>query len=341
MMRSGSLSPTNEFPALTDMYITRSRCEVGSRVVPSRELELPGWCADEITDKTGVASRFWVDDEQDVVSLAKSAAAEAVELVPPFMPVAAAICCTASQCELTPSIACRVATSLDRLSEDDSWFAMDINAACSGFLFGLQMAFDQLRHRPDAAVLLLTSEVISRNIDPTDPVTRFIFGDAATATIVTTRPIHEQSLAFQRPTLRSVQDKDNSLYGRVGQYLQMRGISMARQAVKQMSSLVAATLADAEQPLAEVECVLAHPGSKRIVSGVANRLGIDESRILHTLAETGNTSSSSIPLTIARRWEEIPEGKPLAMVAFGSGFTVGATSGQKLVEVPEVAHSSL
>jgi 3-oxoacyl-[acyl-carrier-protein] synthase III len=109
----------------------------------------------------------------------------------------------------------------------------------------------------------------------------------------------------------------------------MDGISVARQANKDMSTVMRQASEIYGVSIDSLQNVIPHPGSKRILSSVARRLQLDESALIHTLAETGNTSSSSIPLSIDLSWDKIPVKEPLGFFAFGAGFTSSATVAEK------------
>jgi 2-oxoisovalerate dehydrogenase E1 component len=247
--------------------------------------------------------------------------------------ISCVICSTTSPCEASPAIACHVLGYLARLNLiTDDCYAYDINAACSGFLFALRNATDFLAACPDDNVLVVTSEAMSLGVDPNDFNTAFLFGDAATATLVTRVQQLEESLVVTRPVLRTKPDHHRSLhipnFG-TGGYLAMDGMAVALEANKAMSELLSAVALDQGLHPAELSFVVPHPGNKRILQNIARRLEIDESRILHTLADTGNTSSSSIPITLDRYWNVLPTGKPIGLVAFGAGFTSAAAIGYR------------
>jgi len=83
----------------------------------------------------------------------------------------------------------------------------------------------------------------------------------------------------------------------------------------------------------EISTLIPHPGSRRILQNVADALEFDPAGILTTLADTGNTSSTSIPLAIDRYWDHLPNGRPIAFTAFGAGFTTAASLAQRTGDV--------
>ena len=274
-----------------------------------------------------------MSESENVVSIAISAATKLLDRMDDeSIQLSMIACSSTTPKEATPSIACQVATALaDRLRPTETFLAFDFNAACSGFLYGLQLAGEHLLANPKSAVLLLTSEGISPGINRMDPSTCYIFGDAATATIIGSVPRNARSLAIRRRLCFSLPDPSVSIWGPcfgAPGHLRMDGIAVARTAYKAMAKILRET-ADRERiDLAQLFAILPHPGSKRILMNLAEFLGLELDRVWHTLADTGNPSSSSIPLAIDRFWDRLEEGKLLVFAAFGSGFTSAAAIGQ-------------
>jgi 2-oxoisovalerate dehydrogenase E1 component len=324
-------------PKPRTVFLGRPAVALGSRVIHAVETAatVAGWSAAEAISLTGVESRRWVNSDDDVVSLAIRAAQALVASLDGSQPkITCVICSTTSPCEATPSIACRVGGAIAEsgLLADDC-HAFDINAACSGFLFGVRSASDYLHGNGAGAVLLLTAEVLSSGANPQDFNTAFLFGDAATATLIGLAPHGDDSLSVTRPLLRSKPDAQRSLRSPCmgSGYITMDGMTVAREANKAMSAILAEAAAEHGLTPQELAYVIPHPGSKRILQSVSRRLEIDESKVLHTLADTGNTSSSSIPLALDRYWSDLRQDESIGLAAFGAGFTAAAAIAYKRV----------
>jgi 2-oxoisovalerate dehydrogenase E1 component len=325
------------------IYLSKPSCVLGGKTVPSSELvsNVPAWTVDDVVKRTGILSRQWVGEGETVVSLAIGAVERLLAQLGEDAPVITAILCSSSTCrELIPSIACQVATHLrghGKLSKEH--FAFDFNAACSGFLYGLRLAGDRLSREPSGCVLLITAEAVSPVLDLADPATVFIFGDAASASLVTARPIGASSLKVHPPLLLAGPDPDASIYLPTfpgsKQTLSMDGIAVARIAYKAMGNAILAALRGLGLGVADVSALVPHPGSKRILQNVAEYAGISPELVRATLADTGNTSSSSIPLVLERYWDELPGAGYIALAAFGAGFTTAAAMAQFLGEQHE------
>jgi 2-oxoisovalerate dehydrogenase E1 component len=333
-MSSDSSTATDGVPHMNgrphSAFLSRPSVSFGSRVVRSEDIASTneGWSAEDAISLTGVKSRHWVTPNQDVVALATIAANTLLKSIDIGEGrITCVVCSTTSPSEATPSISCRVAGKLaDSGYLADDCHSFDINAACSGYLYGLRCAADYLQATGRGTVLLLTAEVLSGGADPKDFNTAFLFGDAATATLVTGTPLSKDALLVTRPLLRSKPDPQVALWSPfIGNgYIKMDGMTVAREANKAMSAILATVAAECGITPQELSFVVPHPGSIRILQSVSRRLEIDESKVLHTLADTGNTSSSSIPIALDRYWSALRPNEPIGLVAFGAGFTSAA-----------------
>jgi len=314
--------------------------QLGSGVLHNDDLadKAAKWDDDQIFKRVGIRSRPIVKEGEDVVSMATIAASKVVtESGLKLEDFQSVICSSCTANRATPSIASDVLKNLLIERGDGSLKgagnlppAFDINAACSGFLYGLQLAYDQLAQDP-RPVLLLTSEVISPLINYDDPSTAYVFGDASTATVI----YHDDNaasnrLAYSRPILRSTPDFENALraerHSEPERALFMNGIEVARSAKKEMCRLgLAACEAEPCLP-SELTWIIAHQANQRILDGVAWGLELPKEKLISTLKTTGNTSSSSVPICLTTHWNEIfkSETKSL-LVAFGAGFTVASS----------------
>ncbi|MEZ6053391.1 MAG: thiamine pyrophosphate-dependent enzyme [Planctomycetaceae bacterium] len=318
------------------IYGSRPCSVTGGKVVTSESLaaQIPDWTGDMVVKRTGVATRNWVTADQTPVSMAIAAAEQLLSTLSKDTPsIGAILCSVTGPQEASPSISCQVATQLHEsphLLPDH--FAFDFNAACSGYLYGLRLARDFLRGNRDVSVLLLTSEVASPALDRADPVTAFLFGDAATATLITSAPSPGFPLQFEAPTCFSTPDPDIAIHLPCvgsGDCLRMDGIAVARAAYKAMAHAVHRAASEASLSVETLSALVPHPGSGRILKNVAEALEMSPDKVLTTLSETGNTSSSSIPLALDVHWNELPQNQPFGLTAFGAGFTSAAAIATK------------
>lgn len=306
--------------------------KLGSKIVTNAELaaSLGAENDEAIFSRTGIHQRRHVTPAEDALTLAVDAtrALLAGEQLT-YADVDLFICATTTPTQVTPSMACRIA---DRLGTGGHAAlppaAYDINAACSGYLYGLQIAYDFLQSRPGARVLLVTTEVLSPLLDPKDFGTAIIFGDAASATLL----YGEQNIARSRALLHrpvlAADPEDGSILSvplpRPGHYICMDGQKTFSVAVRSMTRILEAACNASTLAAKDLSLVVPHQANQRILDAVARRLKVSTSQIYTNIHSYGNTSSTSIPLCLATLFHERPAGEYLGLCAFGGGFTSGA-----------------
>lgn len=307
----------------------------GGRLVTNDDIisTHPGKTTGDIERLSGIASRSWVSEDQDSVSLATDAASQLLDLAgaDSIARIGMVLVCTASIDDVSPSTACRVVGRLaDRGIKLPDAPAFDISAACAGYVYGLALAHDHVTANPDKLVLLITTEMLSPLIDPNDFSTRILFGDAATATMVGTHEAVPQALfTFSRPIIRSRPDRKGVLSApplHTGRYLHMEGQRVFREAVRCMSAVSREACHAAGQEVSDVDLLVPHQANLRIVEALTGVLGVPTERVATNIATTGNTSSSSIPLLLNElaAGNNVASGARLCLCAFGAGFTYGA-----------------
>ncbi len=213
--------------------------------------------------------------------------------------------------------------------------AFDIQAVCSGFVYALSVADGFVAGGRSQCALVIGAETMTRLMDWTDRGTCVLFGDGAGAVVV--EPVDGQGTTADRGllgfALRADGTKQDLLYvdggpstnGEVGK-LRMQGNQVFRHAVVNISEAVTAAAADAGVEVGEVDWFVPHQANMRILEGVARRLGIEESKVITTVAEHANTSAASIPLamSVAVADGRIKRGDLLLLEAMGGGLTWGA-----------------
>lgn len=213
--------------------------------------------------------------------------------------------------------------------------AFDVQAVCSGFVYALTVADGFTARGMSKCALVIGAETMTRLMDWTDRGTCVLFGDGAGAVVL--EPGKGQGTTADRGilgmALRCDGTKQDLLYvdggpsttGTVGK-LRMAGNQVFRHAVVNISEAVVAAAANAGVAVSEVDWFVPHQANLRILEGVAKRLGIDETKVISTVAEHANTSAASIPLALAKGIEDgrIKPGQLVLMEAMGGGLTWGA-----------------
>ncbi len=212
----------------------------------------------------------------------------------------------------------------------------DINAACSGFVYGLHLANSLIATQAAHRVLLIGSEKLSVLIDIEDRSTAVLFGDGAGAVVLEATEGTDGVLAsnmgsdgqlaraLTAPGLGSEEDVPVDEAGRV----YMDGREVFRNAVVQMGSAALAAVTDAGLELEDIDLLIPHQANVRIIDATARRMDLSPEKVFMNIASYGNTSAASIPIALTEALEEgrIDPGDNVVFVAFGGGLTWAAAT---------------
>ena len=213
--------------------------------------------------------------------------------------------------------------------------AFDLQAVCSGFVYGLSTADALLRSGAFTRALVIGSETFSRILDWTDRTTCVLFGDGAGAVVLEAQdqPGRRDDRGVLTVRLRSDGRHKSKLYvdggpsstGTVG-HLRMEGREVFRHAVAMITDVVEDAFKAAGYSVADIDWFVPHQANKRIIDGSAHKLGIDPAKVVTTVDRHGNTSAASIPLALADAVADrrIKRGDLVLLEAMGGGFTWGA-----------------
>lgn len=220
-------------------------------------------------------------------------------------------------------------------------FAQDLNAACSGFLYGLETARALVALHPEAKVLLCAAEVLSSRTNWADRATCVLFGDGAGAAVIAGEPgadqahivdarIHSDGSLGQ---LLTVKGGGSAAPLKLGDtvderfFVQMAGQEVFKNAVRSMVAVSEEVLSASGVTTAEVDLLIPHQANLRIIDAVARKLSIPEEQCVITIDRFGNSSASSVGIALAeaKATGRIKPGTRALLVAFGGGFTWGAS----------------
>jgi 3-oxoacyl-[acyl-carrier-protein] synthase-3 len=213
--------------------------------------------------------------------------------------------------------------------------AFDLQAVCSGFVFGLSTADALLRSGAFNRALVIGAETFSRLLDWTDRTTCVLFGDGAGAVVLEAQdqPGSRDDRGVLTVRLRSDGRHKSKLYvdggpsstGTVG-HLRMEGREVFRHAVAMITDVVEDAFKATGYGVGDIDWFVPHQANKRIIDGSAHKLGIDPSKVVTTVDRHGNTSAASIPLALADAVADrrIKGGDLVLLEAMGGGFTWGA-----------------
>ena len=258
-----------------------------------------------IRERTGIRVRRRAAPDQAVSDLAVEAARQALAAAGRTPEEVDLIVVATTTPDLTFPAA---ATIVQRKLGCPVGVAFDVQAVCSGFVYALSVADGFVARGRAKCALVIGAETMTRLMDWTDRGTCVLFGDGAGAVVL--EPVEGQGTTADRGllgfALRADGTKQDLLYvdggpstnGEVGK-LRMQGNQVFRHAVVNISEAVTAAAADAGISVAEVDWFVPHQANMRILEGVARRLGIDEAKVITTVADHANTSAASIPLALA------------------------------------------
>ena len=291
-----------------------------------------------IVTRTGIRERGKLPSDRATSDMATEAAAAALEsagVEPDALDLIVVCTCTADM--VMPPTAALVQRNLDVRRMIPCY---DLNAACAGFVFGLEVVYDQLCAGRYERALLIGADAMTRLMDYEDRGTCVLFGDAAGALVLGRS---EEPRGIQATTLQS----DGTLWDlihvpgggsrtppsaemleRREQYMRMNGRQTFKLAVQAMEQVARDVLDKAGWKLDEVDHVVVHQANLRIIDAVAERLGLDRSRVPINVARTGNTSAASIPVLLdeCQRQGTLRAGQRVLCVGFGSGLSWGASA---------------
>lgn len=276
-----------------------------------------------IVARTGVRERRVADPSETLVDYAVAAGrraladagvgAEEVDLV---------LVATMSHERLAPIAAAPVASGLGATAAG----AMDLDAACSGFVSGLGMAAGMVEAGRAESVLVIGADFLTRLLDHDDRKTAALFGDGAGAALVRATPDGAGRIG---PVVMGADGERSELITceRDEAVIRMNGHDTFRQAVDRLSEATLAACAAAGAELAEIDAFVYHQANARILTAVGERLVLDPWRVVSCIERYGNTSAASVPLALAEAQEGgvLSPGARVLLGAFGGGLTWAAT----------------
>lgn len=303
------------------------------RVLTNAELARMVDTTDEwIVERSGIQQRHIAGDDEKTSDLGIAAARQALVRagIDP-LDIDLVICATATPDRTFPATAVRIQNALG-ISKGA---AFDVQAVCSGFVYAMTTADALLRTGQFRRALVIGAETFSRILDWSDRSTCVLFGDGAGAVVLEAQPQKggREDRGVLSTTIRSDGRYEDLLYvdGGPGStktvgHLRMNGREVFRHAVQKISGVIEETLVASGYSADEIDLFVPHQANKRILDGIAKKLGVNPDKIVITLNKHGNTSAASIPLALNEAFEQhrLGEGKLVLMEAMGGGFTWGA-----------------
>jgi len=307
------------------------------RIVSNREVAGPlGIAPEAIARLTGIRERRWAAESQASSDLAIEASRQALQAAGCGAgDVDAIIVSTTSPDSAFPSTACFVQRGLGCRGVA----AFDVSASCSGFLYGLSMANAMIVSGQAESCLVAAAEVKSRFLDPADAATAVLFGDGAGAVVVRGEPdrgpngrgvlgirLHSDGSKHELirvPAGGSRVPASAETVARREHVLRMQGAPLFRIAVRRVEQAVQDIVKEFGVQVNELSQVVLHQANGRILSNVADRLGIPADRLTSVIDRYGNTSSASLPIALdaAVRAGRVRPDDLVLLGSFGGGLT--------------------
>ncbi len=285
-----------------------------------------------IVERTGIRQRHRARDDQPTSDLAVEAARKALAAAGKTPADVDLIIVATTTPDMTfPATASIVQRKLGA----PTCIAFDVQAVCTGFVYAISVADGFVARGHAKCALVIGAEEMTRLMDWTDRSTCVLFGDGAGAVVL--EPVEGRGTPADRGilgfSLRSDGTKTDLLYvdggpsttGTVG-HLRMAGNQVFRHAVVNIAEAVTSAAAAAGIEVADVDWFVPHQANQRIIKGVGDRLGLDENKVISTVALHANTSAASIPLALDAAIQDgrIKRGDLVLLEAMGGGLTWGA-----------------
>jgi 3-oxoacyl-[acyl-carrier-protein] synthase III len=274
-----------------------------------------------IFKRTGIRERRRLNGRVSLTELAAQACTEALrDAGRDAAEVDRVVVATMTADLITPGLAPGVAAAVGAHGAG----AIDLNAACMGFLAALEQAAALVESGRAEVVLVCGAEALSRITDPEDRGTAVLFGDGAGAVVVARGDVSLGCAPFE---MHSDGTHAGLLYADTTErMLRMEGREVYRHAVRRMAEATRDALRRAGMTVENLDLFVAHQANARILEATARELGLPDDRLVVDVDRVANTSSASIPLALwrAERDGRLPNGATVGLAAFGAGFVWGA-----------------
>lgn len=321
-------------------YIKAIEYSLPDQVVTNDALveEFPEWSVDKIADKVGVSKRHVAAPEETSKDLAVRAAEKIFENNKELdkSSIDFVIFCTQSPDYFLPTSACLIQ---NELGLPTSCGALDFNLGCSGYVYGLSLAKGLMAAGLAKNILLLTGETYSKFIHPRDKGNRTIFGDAGSATLISSEGFAEiadfsfgtdgrgaENLIVKSGAMRNRETMNDVVFEDGGNpvssdHLYMNGSEIFNFTIDAVPALVNDTLSKNGLTKDEVDGYVFHQANKFMLDFLRKKIKIEKEKFHIYLSEVGNTVSSTIPITLKEKMNESAISGNIVLAGFGVGYS--------------------
>ena len=323
-------------------YIRHITYFLPERIVTNEEIvrDFPEWSVEKITEKVGVKQRHVADDDETATDLAEKAAQRLIEENNiDRSSIDFVILCTQSPDYFLPTSACLLQ---ERLGLREDIGAFDFNLGCSGFVYGLAVAKGLIAGGIADNVLLLTSETYNKYLHPRDKGNRTIFGDAASATLVSSEGQIEicdfalgtngkgaNNLIVKSGASRLREKQNGVTFDKNGNpvssdHLYMNGAQIYVFTQRNVPKVVNEVLEKNHLAKEDIDLFVLHQANQYMLDFLRKKMGIPEDRFFMFMENVGNTVSSSIPVCLTEAQRENRLKGNVLLCGFGVGYSWGA-----------------
>lgn len=306
--------------------------------IPSRVITNDNLAKVEETDdawirkRTGIGSRRFTAEGESANQLAVKASKEAFEKSGiSGDEIGIVMVATLSGNYATPSVASQMQSELG-LPKDIPY--LDINAACSGFAYAIEMARSYLiAHREKPYAIVTGVEELSKLLDPSDRTTNILFGDGAGSVVITLGDDSyasvlgaESSLAINCGGAKNSRSLNSPDADHVPSYIRMDGKEVFRFAVRILPYCISEAVSKAGLTSDDIDWFICHQANKRIIDHVVRQMKLPAEKFYVNVDHLGNTSGASIPICLAEMEKDglLHHGQTILLAGFGSGLTWGS-----------------
>ena len=314
-------------------YIKDIACYVPEKILDNKYFESILDTNNEwIVTRTGIETRRMAREDETIFEMGLNAVKNLQNKGVDLTVVDTIIAPTVTKDYIFPSMAGQIQKALGL----KHCFALDFSAACSGYVYAMNTVTALIESGQSKNVLIVCSEKLTKDINWKDRGTAILFGDAATASLVTSREDGRGVVAIDmqsEPDLTIVLNGGSAYPIRAEDCdgpdfkIYMEGGETFKRAVTEFSNSIDRVLAKAEKKLSDVKFFVPHQANLRIIQAVAKRIGLPMEKVSVTLNKFGNSSSTSIGLALndALEKNKIKDGDLVLFTGFGGGFTWGST----------------
>lgn len=326
-----------------EAYIKAISVYLPTKVLHNEDLikEFPEWTVEKIAEKVGIKQRHRAADDEFVSDMATKAAIKLFENYEiDKSSIDFILLCTQSPDYFLPTTACLVQ---QKLNLSTSCGAIDFNQGCSGYVYGLSLAKGLIIGGIAKNVLLITSETYTKYIHPLDKGNRTIFGDAATATLISSEGILKiksfevgtngegaNNLIVKNGACRNPQKQNTTSTDDFGNlisedHLYMNGSEIFNFTLQAVPILVNNTIEKNNLSMDSIDFFVFHQANKYMLNHLRKKIGIPSEKFVIEMEYTGNTVSSTIPIVLNHMITEnkILESQNILLAGFGVGYSWG------------------